>query len=156
VCTQLIIIILQGILGNVTLQMWLEPYYQELTTWTVTGYPLENYTDIQNYLTAATTDTYALPKNGILTEGPVVFHAEFDVTVEEIFDTYFDTTNWGKGIMYVNGIHIGRYWPLAGPQMTMYIPKDLLKSGTNVIVIIEYQKAPLDGLVTFTDTPQLD
>jgi beta-galactosidase len=76
--------------------------------------------------------------------------------VEEIFDTYFDTTNWGKGIMYVNGIHIGRYWPLAGPQMTMYIPKDLLKSGTNVIVIIEYQKAPLDGLVRFTDTPQLD
>jgi beta-galactosidase len=141
----------------VTLQKWEEPYYQELTGWTTTGYGFESYNDISAYLAETATDAaYQLPRRGVLSEGPVVFQVKFNIDVAEILDTYFDTENWGKGFVYVNGFNVGRYWPLAGPQMTMYIPKELLLRGQNEIVIVEYQKAPMDMLVKFTDTPRLD
>lgn len=62
----------------------------------------------------------------------------------------------GKGIAFVNGFNLGRYWPVIGPQITIYVPKDLLKMGTNKLVLIELQKAPDNGTVLFTDTPNLD
>ena len=43
---------------------------------------------------------------------------------------------WGKGIIYINGINIGRYWKV-GPQQTLYIPGVWLKKGSNQIVIFE-------------------
>jgi len=43
---------------------------------------------------------------------------------------------WGKGIIFINGINIGRYWKV-GPQQTLYIPGVWLKKGTNQIVIFE-------------------
>lgn len=43
---------------------------------------------------------------------------------------------WGKGIIFINGHNIGRYWKV-GPQQTLYIPGIWLKKGENKIVISE-------------------
>lgn len=43
---------------------------------------------------------------------------------------------WGKGIIFINGKNIGRYWQV-GPQQTLYIPGVWLKKGENKIVIFE-------------------
>ena len=37
-------------------------------------------------------------------------------------------SGWGKGLVWVNGFNLGWYWPLLGPQMTMYVPGPLLKA----------------------------
>jgi len=51
-----------------------------------------------------------------------------------------DVSGWGKGILYINGFNLGRYWPSVGPQITMYVPGEILQKGTNEMVIIELQR----------------
>lgn len=45
-----------------------------------------------------------------------------------------------QGVLYINGFNLGRYWPSVGPQITMYVPGNILKKGTNEIAIIELQR----------------
>lgn len=51
-------------------------------------------------------------------------------------DTYLDFSDWGKGLVYVNGHGIGRIWEI-GPQQTLYMPGCWLKEGENEIVIFD-------------------
>lgn len=141
----------KGILGNVTIQIFDEPYYEEISDWTITGYPFEEYSQIESFIASETGSNYQLSKNGWLKEGPVLFHGTLTLDIsEEIFDTWFDVKNWSKGSLFVNGFNLGRYWSI-GPQMTMYIPKEHLKHGDNSIVLLELQKAPLDLQLNFAD-----
>lgn len=58
----------------------------------------------------------------------------------------------------MNGKNLGRYWPSAGPQVTLYVPGVWLKSGQeeNHIQILEFFK-PADSLtITFIDYPILN
>ncbi|KAK6024928.1 hypothetical protein OSTOST_09185, partial [Ostertagia ostertagi] len=43
-----------------------------------------------------------------------VFRGDF--TAIEKGDTYIDVSNWGKGVVWLNGFNLGRYWSSAGPQ----------------------------------------
>lgn len=72
---------------------------------------------------------------------PVLYSGQFNVT--ETGDVFLDMRGWGKGIVYVNGHHIGRYWSV-GPQQTLYVPGCWLKKGQNEVVIFEQ----------LNDTPQ--
>lgn len=56
----------------------------------------------------------------------------------------------------MNGFNLGRYWPTAGPQITLYIPKELFKVGTNEIVMVEYQRESPNLSISFTNVPNLD
>jgi len=47
-----------------------------------------------------------------------------------------DVSQFGKGIVLVNGFNIGRYWNV-GPTQSLYIPKHLLTEGTNSIIVFE-------------------
>lgn len=67
-----------------------------------------------------------------------------------------DPTGWGKGIAFINGFNLGRYWPVAGPQITLYVPRELLKLGKNEIVLFELQNVQEEFEITFTDKPNLD
>lgn len=70
--------------------------YKELTNWTITGYPLTNYVHIKDVL--LNPGQISLPKNGFLDDGPVIFKGTFSVPHNEIHDTYWNTTGWGKVI----------------------------------------------------------
>lgn len=61
-----------------------------------------------------------------------------------------------QGILFINAFNLGRYWPLAGPQTTLYVPKGLLKHGVNNIALIEFQQKRADLQIKFVDAPQLD
>lgn len=58
-----------------------------------------------------------------------------------------------KGFIVVNGFNLGRYWPLSGPQITLYVPKEILRKKGNSIVIVELQTAPLNGEMKFSNHP---
>ncbi len=51
-------------------------------------------------------------------------------------DTFLKTDTLTKGVVFVNGINLGRYWEI-GPTATIYIPAPILKQGNNTIVIFE-------------------
>jgi len=75
----------------------------------------------------------AAPGGGV----PVVRRGYFEMG--EPADTYFDMRKWGKGCVWVNGHHLGRYWRV-GPQQTIYVPAEWLKKGRNEVVVLELLK----------------
>jgi beta-galactosidase len=70
-------------------------------------------------------------------------------------DTFLDMRSWGKGIVFVNGHHLGRYWSI-GPQQTMYLPGVWLNRGENEIVIFEQQNYSLQTEISGITTPILE
>lgn len=58
-----------------------------------------------------------------------------------------------QGFILLNGVNLGRYWPLAGPQITLYVPKEMLRKHGNRIVIVELQRAPKNGEIKFSNKP---
>ncbi len=83
---------------------------------------------------------------------PTVYEYEFKA--EEGVSAFIDMTKWTKGVVYVNGFNLGRYWNI-GPQGTLYIPGELLKEN-NTLHILELHNAEENEEVTFTDYPRLD
>lgn len=63
-----------------------------------------------------------------------IFKGSF--SLGKIDDTYFDFRNYQKGVAFVNGINLGRFWN-AGPQYRLYCPASYLKVGVNELVIME-------------------
>ena len=54
-------------------------------------------------------------------------------------DTFLALPGWHKGAAWVNGAHLGRYWPAVGPQLTLYVPAQLLRPPpeVNTLVLLE-------------------
>lgn len=63
-----------------------------------------------------------------------------------------------KGVAFVNGINIGRYWPSAGPQVTLYVPATFLipPPGLNTLVLLELEGVPQNLSISFVDKPKLN
>lgn len=83
---------------------------------------------------------------------PVVYSGKF--VLDKVGDTFIDMTDWGKGIIFINGINIGRYWQV-GPQQTLYIPGVWLRKGENKIVVFEQLNQTQQKELRTTKTPIL-
>lgn len=57
-------------------------------------------------------------------------------TLDETGDTFFDMSHYSKGILYINGHNLGRYWKV-GPQQRLYCPADWLKKGRNQVIVFD-------------------
>ncbi len=84
---------------------------------------------------------------------PVIYQSTFEL--KETADTFLDMRGWGKGIVFVNGHHIGRYWNV-GPQQTLYVPGCWLVKGENKIVLFEQLHEKEQSFISFTGQPILD
>lgn len=109
--------------------------------------------DWQMYsLPFANTDNHKIKGTAARTNNPVVRKGSFNL--QKTGDTYLDLRQWGKGCVWVNGHHLGKYWSI-GPQQTIYLPAEWLRKGENSIVVLELLKSgqkELQGL----ETPLLD
>ena len=49
-----------------------------------------------------------------------------------------------QGQLFINGFNVGRYWPTAGPQVTLFIPAGILRASPlrNHVVLLELEKCP--------------
>lgn len=68
--------------------------------------------------------------------GPRFYRGTFQLN--SVGDTFLDMRGWGKGHIWVNGHHLGRFWKI-GPQQTLFLPGPWLKRGTNDIVVFELE-----------------
>ena len=62
------------------------------------------------------------------------FKGNFEL--KETGDTYFNISNYTKGILYINGHNLGRFWK-KGPQQKLYCPASWLKKGSNEIIVFD-------------------
>lgn len=63
------------------------------------------------------------------------YRATFNV--KKVGDTFISLEAFGKGHVYVNGHHLGRFWNI-GPQQTLYLPGCWLRKGANEVVVLDY------------------
>uniref|UniRef100_A0A8C5XXQ3 Beta-galactosidase n=1 Tax=Microcebus murinus TaxID=30608 RepID=A0A8C5XXQ3_MICMU len=67
-------------------------------------------------------------------------------------DTFLKLEGWEKGVVFINGQNLGRYWNI-GPQKTLYLPGPWLDKGINQVIIFEETMA--GPMVQSTETPHL-
>jgi beta-galactosidase len=73
------------------------------------------------------------------------FRGRFDLP--KAGDTYLDMSGWKKGVVWVNGHNLGRYWEI-GPQKRLFCPAPFLVPGENEIVVFDLhvlKAAPVAG-----------
>jgi beta-galactosidase len=60
-------------------------------------------------------------------------------------DTYITLCGWGKGQVWINGFHVGRFWGEKGPQHSYYVPAALLRRGANNVTVFENLAPPANA-----------
>ena len=127
----------KGILGGVSLDG------QFLFNWDVYPLPLKDLSGLK----FMKNPSKARPN----LEYPSFFRGELEVDVPA--DTFLSLPGWIKGVVWINGFNLGRYWN-RGPQKTLYIPGPLLRPGRNELVILELHGAE-NRVVELCDRPVL-
>ncbi len=112
----------------------------EIKNWSMYGFPFSN---------DCIATTGQAKANGY---GPTLQKGSFQIST--VADTYLDMTDWGKGVVWVNGHNLGKYWAI-GPQQTLYIPQEWLKKGKNEISVLELIK-PDQNTLKAIDQPILN
>lgn len=107
----------------------------DLKDWQVRLFPVDmNYNEL-SYIPTVENMQY-----------PAYYKSEFKLS--KTGDTYLDMSTWGKGMVWINGHNLGRYWNV-GPQQTLFVPGCWLKKGKNEIVVLDIigpQAAKTQGL----------
>jgi beta-galactosidase len=78
----------------------------------------------------------AAPVEGAMA-GPVLVAGGFEI--DRPADTHLALPGWAKGVAWVNGFNLGRYWDI-GPQRTLYLPGPLLRPGGNELRVLELHR----------------
>ncbi|KAM5124837.1 beta-galactosidase-1-like protein isoform 2-T2 [Mantella aurantiaca] len=87
--------------------------------------------------------------------GPTFYSGTFQISATG--DTFLKLPQWTKGQVWINGFNLGRYWPSRGPQITLYVPSNILTvSPANRITILELEHAPDWPRAIFLDRPILN
>ncbi len=95
----------------------------------------------------------ASDKLNAIANHPAIYHAKFDLN--ETGDTFLEMSKWSKGIVFVNGHNLGRFWNI-GPQQTLYLPGCWLKKGANEIVIFDQLNDSVHNDIQSVKTPVLN
>jgi beta-galactosidase len=113
---------------------------QKLTHWSIFKLPLD------------TAQMSRLRFGSVAPGWPVFWRGTFNL--DRTGDTFLDLRSWGKGVVWVNGHCLGRFWNI-GPTQTAYLPGPWLKAGPNEIVILDYL-GPQKPIVAGLTEPILD
>ena len=140
--------ILNGVLLNGT----------QLTGWVSNSVPLNS--------TFPTSIFQSLPRSGSLPTAAIFFKGSLPAFPKgaTVNDTFLLLKGWTKGVAFVNGVNVGRYWPAEPPQKTLYVPSSALKAGpeANEVVIFEQDQSPCQPpdyescYISFVDRPIFD
>jgi hypothetical protein len=94
---------------------------------------------------ALPTAAAAAPERSADARPGVFFKGEF--TLDKPNDTFLDLSGYRKGVVWVNGHNLGRFWEI-GPQFRLYAPAPFLKAGRNEVIVLDLLKtepSPIKG-----------
>jgi beta-galactosidase len=102
---------------------------------TLAGKTLENFAIYS--LPCKSVKSLAFSDQAPVGDFPVYHRGTFKVNSPK--DTYLDMRDgWKKGVVWVNGHNLGRYW-FIGSQQSLYCPGSFLKKGANEIVVLDLE-----------------
>lgn len=132
----------KGLVGPISLNG------EQLQRWSVLPLRLPTLEAVREALDASVAAGDPAPER---LAGPVFARAFFEV--EEPGTLFLDTTGLGKGVAWINGFNLGRYWT-RGPQETLHVPAPVVRAGRNELVILELESAA-DATAEFVAEPRL-
>lgn len=140
----------KGLIGDVSLTADVDG---DEVTWTLKDWQMarikDSYSHALRALSAPQTDMgplVDLPK-------PIGYYRT-TFRLKQTGDTFLNMETWGKGLVYLNGHALGRFWSI-GPQQTLYCPGCWLKKGENEIIVIDVV-GPREPVLWGQDKPELD
>lgn len=144
----------KGIIHNVTIGTTI------LTDWEM--YPVSPELYVPSTDTVKSTGTPYYSKDGRFMT-PSIYVGQMPALTDPQ-DTYLDPTTWSKGQTIITSnmaYNIGRYWPIAGPQIRLFVPKPYLAPNTvNNVIMFELEMAPCKTqagcTVEFKDEPLIN
>jgi beta-galactosidase len=118
---------------------------REITDWQMYSLPMEN----PEALVANS------QKAGELQGSDAPHFSVGSFELAETGDSFLDVRALGKGLLWINGHALGRFWDI-GPQDTLYVPGPWLKKGRNEVIVFDLK--PGHGAVTLSGltSPILD
>lgn len=81
------------------------------------------------------------------------FAFEYQREDDAFEDSFLRLDGWGKGVVWLNGRNLGRFWDI-GPQRALYVPGPWLRQGGNDVVVLETE-GRCGPAIEFTDQPDL-
>ena len=122
----------------------------DLKHWQIATIPSDYQTAVKAFTSAQTHFSFFI-LNPSLKKG--YYRANF--TLKKVGDTFINMEAFGKGMVYVNGHALGRFWNI-GPQQTLYVPGCWLKKGKNEVVVLDIVGPKGDPVAYCQDKPELD
>lgn len=99
-----------------------------LMNWKVYNLPMD-----EKFIYNLRSSGKSLNKPGVFFKGSFMINSAAGVARA---DTYIDVSNFTKGLVWVNGHNLGRYWNI-GPQQRLYCPASWLREGLNEVMIFD-------------------
>jgi beta-galactosidase len=103
------------------------------------GHVLRDWEMVRMPLDEPPTDGYAQQACA----GPCFYRGSLLVSTPG--DTYLNTSLLGKGVVWVNGYLLGRFWKV-GPMGSLYLPGAWLHAGSNDLVVMDLDGGALPSL----------
>lgn len=110
---------------------------EEVHDWEIRRLPLDNLSALK--FTSEHTPT-----------GPAFHRARVHIATPA--DGFLAFPGWDKGMVWLNGFALGRYWSL-GPQITLYAPRHLWRKGRNELIVLEMERTGSD--IEIRSTPDI-
>lgn len=86
-----------------------------LFNWTIHSIPLDNINLLPTSSLSATKNDPTFFYGTFSSHFFCVFSNAIDIT-DTPYDTFIDFSEFSKGVVWINGFNLGRYWPSKGPQ----------------------------------------
>lgn len=118
--------------------------------WKSTRLPMDQQPDLTKWTGLSMDNTIA--NREMVKNQPVMYSGTFNVT--DTADVFLNMAPFAKGIVFINGHNLGRYWYI-GPQQTLYVPGCWLKKGENTVVVFDQINDAPQTTVPTTVTPVL-
>ncbi|MBO6168074.1 MAG: beta-galactosidase [Kiritimatiellae bacterium] len=123
-----------------------------LTGWKARLIPLDPDFQLFDLATATFHQNANAPQKG---DSPAIYTGILALDDETPADTWLDMSAWSKGMVWINGHNLGRFWAI-GPQQTLFVPGCWLRKGRNDITVIDFFGPRGESSVMFTEKPVLD
>jgi beta-galactosidase len=121
----------KGIVGAVHLQRR-GGRTEKLTDWKMYRLPLDD-----QFITGLKPGNTSGKKGGLF--------FKLTLNLDQVGDAYLDMHRWVKGVVWVNGHNLGRYWQI-GPQQRLYCPAPWFKLGENEILIFDLHQLHAESI----------
>lgn len=106
-----------------------------LVGWDLTPVPLDSAEWLEGHLSQS-----GEPVEHRAQPGPSLLEGTFDLPSGNRADLALSTMGLGKGVAWINGFNLGRFWS-RGPQRSLYVPAPLLREKGNRILLLALTSA---------------